>query len=607
MNTFEKDCIILWDEMRIKERITFNKSKDKLVGIVDHGKNARELASAKEALVVMVKGLNTNWAFPISFYFSSGSTKSSALNSIILENITSVEKLGLKVRVGMCDMGLTNQGVFRIHDISETKPFIETENGILYLIHDPVHLIKLVRNHLKKHGFQYEGGCANWSHLEQFYDLDSTSENRLAPKLTRAHFDLTDISKMKVKLATQILSHSVYAGLRTMIDLNKMPAEAIGTANFVKYCNDLFDLLNISVPHDPLNTLKSGNFIFQNRGRIIQYKEWIKSWKCLDGSRLPDCIRGFILTLEGLSRLIGDLEHEGYRYVLTRKLQQDSLEHYFGYQRARVSNGDNPTAEQFTQNFKTLFLIRLMKNIEGSNCEFQGSNDLLQIQYEKLHSFLVKNTPLPCRSSEFSDECEESYENEGRFDEIIDTDNDFFELEKMSLLDIKDENVAVYIGNWAIKTVLKKKGCESCEKMLEFPGGKDHVVKFDQNEILTRYKSRTGDQAFESTTNALSYGHTINKDTRNIVDHIIQYFRIAVRETLQLSGTHVTHKIQKRLLFDDVISSWIKCTGPNCEAHKMKMLNLIVTAKIYQLVKTRNQQIKCIKSTNSTLNQLRHQ
>ena len=400
MNSFEKDCIILWDEMRIKERITFNKFKDKLVGVVDHGGNTRELTSAKEALVVMIKGINTYWAFPISYYFSSGSTKTADLNKIILENIRSVEKLGLKVRLGMSDMGLTNQGMFRIHDITEAKPFIKTDSGILYLIHDPVHLMKLIRNNLHKHGFTYEGGCAKWSHLEEFYEIDSSSENRLAPKLTRCHFDLTDISKMKVRLATQILSHSVYAGIKTLIDLKKMPPEAIETANFVKYCNDMFDLLNISVPYDPLNALKSGNSIFRNRERIIQYKDWIRTWKCIDGARLPDCIRGLILTLEGLSRLIGDLEHEGYRYVLTRKLQQDSLEHYFGYQRSRITNGENPTAEQFTQNFKTLFIIRLMKNIEGSNCEFQDSNDLLRMQYDKLHSFLNSKAPLPTLNDE---------------------------------------------------------------------------------------------------------------------------------------------------------------------------------------------------------------
>ena len=125
-----------------------------------------------------------------------------------------------------------------------------------------------------------------------------------------------------------------------------------------------------------------------------------------------------------------------------------------------------------------------------------------------------------------ADEFQESYENEDIFNQILDSQNDFFQIDKMSLLDIKDENVSVYIGNWAIKTVLKKKSCEVCEQMLHFPQVVNGVVRFEANETLTRYKSRTGDQAFSSTNNKLSYGHTITEETRKIVDHIVTVVKV---------------------------------------------------------------------------------
>ena len=65
------------------------------------------------------------------------------------------------------------------------------------------------------------------------------------PKLNTAHFELTDQTRMKVKLATQVLSNSVNSRIRTFVDLGQMEEEALQTASFVKELNDMFDLLNI--------------------------------------------------------------------------------------------------------------------------------------------------------------------------------------------------------------------------------------------------------------------------------------------------------------------------------------------------------------------------
>lgn len=49
---------------------------------------------------------------------------------------------------------------------------------------------------------------------------------------------------MKVKLASQVFSHSVAAALNTYIDFQFLPQDAKITAKFIKNMNDLFDLLN---------------------------------------------------------------------------------------------------------------------------------------------------------------------------------------------------------------------------------------------------------------------------------------------------------------------------------------------------------------------------
>ena len=55
-----------------------------------------------------------------------------------------------------------------------------------------------------------------WHHLEDFYNIDSRSVIRMAPKLTRRHFDLPPFTNMRVKLATQVFSHSVAAGKKAV-------------------------------------------------------------------------------------------------------------------------------------------------------------------------------------------------------------------------------------------------------------------------------------------------------------------------------------------------------------------------------------------------------
>lgn len=57
-----------------------------------------------------------------------------------------------------------------------------------------------------------EGTEVSWRHLEAFYVEDKRSTIRMAPKLTEKHLNLPPFMNMRVKLATQLFSHSVAAG-----------------------------------------------------------------------------------------------------------------------------------------------------------------------------------------------------------------------------------------------------------------------------------------------------------------------------------------------------------------------------------------------------------
>ena len=87
-------------------------------------------------------------------------------------------------------------------------------------MYDPPHLLKNVRNNLKKHGYTIGDSDITWDHIVEFYEKDSSKPVRTAPKLTKTHIDMPPFSALRVCLAAQVLSHSVASGMKFMAQWN---------------------------------------------------------------------------------------------------------------------------------------------------------------------------------------------------------------------------------------------------------------------------------------------------------------------------------------------------------------------------------------------------
>ena len=66
----------------------------------------------------------------------------------------------------------------------------------------------------------------------------------MTPKLSKKHINLPMFSKLGVKLATQVLSHSVAAGISTHVSFGALPDEAMETDMFVEKMDQLFNVFN---------------------------------------------------------------------------------------------------------------------------------------------------------------------------------------------------------------------------------------------------------------------------------------------------------------------------------------------------------------------------
>src|SRR6218665_1253648 len=109
----------------------------------------------------------------------------------------------------------------------------------VYVIYDPPHLLKNIRNNFRKHDFVLGSGDnrqnVSWNHVKEFYEFDRNLPIRMAPRLTDKHLDMPPFASMRVNLAAQVLSHSVAAGIQTLCHLGKLDknAEHRPTAKFI--------------------------------------------------------------------------------------------------------------------------------------------------------------------------------------------------------------------------------------------------------------------------------------------------------------------------------------------------------------------------------------
>lgn len=132
---------------------------------------------------------------------------------------------------------------------------------------------------------------------------------------------------MKVKLAAQVFSHCVAVAMQTYIDFKNLPEEATETASFIEEINKLFDLLNSSNLENFqafMGTSEQAEFL--NRMSTLFLNLMVVNQNNKDITNTLKFKNGFRLTISSVLGLWNLLKTKGYRFLLTRNLNQDCLE-----------------------------------------------------------------------------------------------------------------------------------------------------------------------------------------------------------------------------------------------------------------------------------------
>lgn len=272
------------------------------------------------------------------------------------------------------------------------NPYFHVDGHKVYTMYDPPHLIKSIRNNLRNQGFICQGQKIEWKHIVDFYNFDKELSIRMAPKLTDYHINLRAFAAMRVNLATQVLSHSVAAGICTLAELGKLEKSAIHTAKFVEFFDKLFNTFNSSSikSHQQYGHAFSGNT--GHVGFLNEALEMLENMTLANGRGVP-CIEGWKMSITALNMLWNDLHTEhGFKFLLTSRLNQDCIENLFSVVRGKQGSRDNPNPEQFRGTFRQIIVDRLLVKSDYSNCKSDVDKVLLDV------SSISANTPSRAQS-----------------------------------------------------------------------------------------------------------------------------------------------------------------------------------------------------------------
>lgn len=371
----QKACFVSIDEINIKSNISYTGSH-----IVGQAADMPDKA-AGSVLTFMV---NTSFGAPsfVCRIVPVHSLKADFLFDQTKLVIKVLHDCGGSVFMLMSDNLSVNQKLFSLfHSTFGSKGIFAVAHPIknpvfplLYLLYDPVHLLKNIRNNWLTEKLQQlsfpdpsTGECAvaKWSDVIAMYKKDSLSMLRMT-KLSPPALWPTSFEKQKVFLALQVFDDKVVAAMKQ----NDTPS---GTVTFIAVVTRMWHILNSKSPEGwfRLNDPDRSPISSSDDPRLTFLENLGKSFKLMDscqrGKRVKalttDTANALHVTLLGLADMTRTLLRTNFDYVLLGKYQSDRIEGEFGKWRQMVGGNYFISVEQI-QHCLNLCHLKLFHDLE---------------------------------------------------------------------------------------------------------------------------------------------------------------------------------------------------------------------------------------------------
>lgn len=550
MDNRDTNVALVFDEMALKSALVYHNGLDLIEGFEDLGESGRNIYVADHALVFMVRGLFSKWKQPLAYFVTSGPIKGDNLHKVAKACLAKLEGIGLSVRVLICDQGSNNRNFIETHEkVTIERPYFIHNGRKVFVVYDPPHLLKNVRNNLKKGNLLCGNEVISWQHITDFYNFDKKLSIRMAPKLTDKHIELPPFTSMRVNLAAQVFSHSVAAGINSLATMKYLPSDACATAEFLETFDQLF------------NSFNSFSFASNSQKFRIPFHENSGHWPFLQGclrfmakiktenGKVLPCMRGWQISINALGGLWEELNSCGFKYLLTNRLNQDCAESLFSVIRGRGGFRDNPNPEQFRATFRHIVVDKLFAESSFSNCQFDCDKVLLDISSLTIHQKKIKARSNPQILTDVT-----------RIVAVTTPD-----------LSLPEKNVAAYISGY----LLRKFPIDDCEFCSSFFEQKtfDESSEFSTHEYI-RNKNYKSKGCLLIPTKAFA----------TFVESLERSFNMIFPACMHLPG--VLETLMKNSQKE--IQDFEKCDKENCKARVRCMVKLYMKIKIYHTLKMSN-------------------
>ena len=210
MNDMEKLCTLCIDEISLKSHLYYSIPADKIIGLEDFGGGYGSNKIATSAVTILIRSISGNWKQPIGYALVNGSCSTDILDGLVQEAIDKLDAIGLKVKVVMSDMGSNFHSWANYLGITPEKPWFVHNKQVIFLMFDPPHLIKSIRNNLMKYSFKFAKYVASWSDIEVF------STPKISSSLELFSFMISE-KKVKISIAFEISLLYLFLHSRTFV------------------------------------------------------------------------------------------------------------------------------------------------------------------------------------------------------------------------------------------------------------------------------------------------------------------------------------------------------------------------------------------------------
>lgn len=376
-------CALMMDEISIRKHVEWDGNY--YHGYVNFGAelNGDDVDMATECFVIMVVGVNVSWKLPVGYFYCNhlnSDQKSNLIKRCInVVNDTGVNIISLTFDGCYVNISMAKElGCKLIPRPEQLISYFNLNDCKVNIILDPSHMIKLVRNALgeKKKIIDLNGEIVDFDYIEKLLILQENEHAHLGNKLKKEHVFYFR-KKMKVKLATQLLSRSVANSLEFCMTILKLKdfENCRATINFINIFNDAFDILNSRYVIS--NSFK-GAVNNQNYDKIFSFIQtffyYVNNLRLIDGKLILKSQRatgflGFLVSFSSLMNLKKDLiDTNKIDFLPFYKLSQDHLEMFFGNIRSQGGYNNNPTARQFKSAYKKIMVNSQIKDRGFGNC-----------------------------------------------------------------------------------------------------------------------------------------------------------------------------------------------------------------------------------------------